>query len=434
MKKNLLLGGIFVLVLTLTFFFQEKRVEKEIVETQKSMAIFPEEITTLTLPHLKARKVEGTWKSDKHLLSHNFMGQIEKKIHWVQKVKDVKGEWKTYFSEPLEFSVNGVRWTIGDLSLDRQSFYLAKENEVMLAEATGENMELASDEHDLQSIKYNELRAFILKEENELVENQLFRFYQKIPLERVTIESQGRLVFELDLAKNETLPPPFKGIVVHDQLKTKFVSLLTQMNIKEEIPYATKRFQKLGEINFIGTEKKMKWELWLFNAKSADAMIVDHETKKAYSMIGGTLKLFFVGLQDYWDKKVIPPAAFKTFSETPAIFTQGNQSAKVLIKNREPLVFQAEGFKVTQDTMEALIQVIFNLAVHDQGDRVSPVSDTDKKQMSLESLLRVEVLGQEIMLWKKAQELIVVNLTQGYKVHFLNPQPIIGTQFKDVLK
>lgn len=434
MKKNLILGGIFVLVLTLTFFFQEKRVEKEIVEIQNSGSIFPEEITTLTLPHLKARKAEGAWRSDKHLLSHNFMGQIEKKIHWVRKIKDVKGEWKTYFTNPMEFSVNGVRWTIGDLSLDHQSFYLAKENEIMLAEVIGENMELASDEHDLQSIKYNELKGFISKTEGELLENQLFRFYQKIPLERITIESQGRVPFELNLTTNETLPPPFKGLVVHDQLKGKFVSLLTQMNIKEEVSYTKKLFQKLGEINFLGKDKKMHWELWLIDAKSADAVIVDHETKKAYAMIGGTLKIFFVGLQDYWDKKVIPPAAFKTFSETSATFTQGAQSAKVLIKNREPLVFESHVFKVTQDTMEALIQVLFNLGVHDQGDRVSPLSETDKKQMSLESLLRVEILGQELMVWKKAQELIVVNLTQGYKVHFLNPQPIIGTQFKDVLK
>jgi hypothetical protein len=435
MKKNLLLGGLLILILSLTFIFQEKRVEKEKIESQNVGAVFPEDIKDLELPHLEAHFKDGAWKSKDHLLSHNTMGQIEKKIQWVRKLKDVKGEWKTYFSDPLEFSVNGEVWTIGDLSLDRQSFYLARGKEIMLAEVLGENLELAHDETELQSIKYNELKGFISKSESELLENQLFRFYQKIPLERVTIESQGRLSFELNLEKNETLPPPLKGVAVHENLKAKFVSLLTQMNIRSEKPYPTKPLaQKLGELNFLGKEKKLKWELWLISTKSADAMILDPEAKKAYEMIGGTLKLFFVNLQDYWDKKIIPGKDFPKFSETTATFSQGTKSAKVIIKNREPLAFEATGAQVIQDKMEALVMVLFNLGIHDQADRISPLTETDKKHMSLEPLLHVDVMGQELMVWRKAGELIVVNLTQVYKVHFLNPAPNIGTQFKDVLK
>lgn len=435
MKKNLVLFGVLVVLLTLTYVFQEKRAEKEYVESQTRDRVITQDITHLKLPHAEAVKKDGGWWSGNVLLSHNTFNQIEKKLLEVKKIKDIQGEWKSFFPHPFEFEVNHQKWTIGDLSLDKQAFYIAQDQKIMLAEIVGESTHLTQDESEIAAIKLNELVTSLSKSFNDLKENQLFRFYPSLPLERAVVSVEGSLPFELDLVKNETHPAPFPGISVHKDLKGKFFSLLTQMTLKEEVPFEKfTKFKKMGEIKFIGSKKTVQWELWLKDDKSANAYILDPELKRAYLMVGGTLRIFFIQLQDYWDKKVIPPEEFKSFTRTTAQFTQGEKSATVTILNREPLAFEVKGYKVEQLKMEQLVHFIFNLGPQDQANRISNLSKTERQQVLSENHLRIEVMGQELVLWRKAQELIVVNLTQGFKAHFnLLDENFRGT-FEDVLK
>ncbi|WP_408099150.1 hypothetical protein ACJVC5_09580 [Peredibacter sp. HCB2-198] len=435
MKKNLVLFGILLVLLVATYFFQEKRAEKEYVESQTRDRVITQEITHLKLPHVEAVKKNGSWWSGDVLLSHNTFKQIERKLSEVSKIKDIQGEWKTYFPHPFQFEVNHEQWTIGDLSLDKQAFYIAQGKKIMLAEILGESTHLTQDETEIASIKLNELVTSLSKPFKDLKETQLFRFYPSLPLGQVVVEAEGSLPFELDFIKNETIPSPISGISVHKDLKGKFFSLLTQITMKEEVDFKTlKKFKKMGAIKFINPKETVLWELWLKDDKSADAYIIDPNTKHAYLMVGGTLRAFFIQLQDYWDKKVIPPQDFKSFTRTDAEFIQGEKSATVTIVNREPLAFEVKGFKVEQTKMEQLVHFIFNLGPQDQADRVSNLSKTERQQVLSENNLRIEVMGQELVLWRKTQELIVVNLTQGFKAHFnLLDENFRGT-FEDVLK
>lgn len=305
----------------------------------------------------------------------------------------------------------------------------------MLAEIVGESTELTQNEDEIPSIKLNELVTALSKSYNELKENQLFRFFPDLPFDRAILSAEGSLPFELDFLKNETQPAPIPGIQVHKDLRGKFFSLLTQMTIREEVPYSPKlQFKKMGEVQFKSKEARVTWELWLKDSKSADAYIIDQKSKRAFLMVGGTLRIFFIQLQDYWDKKVIPPKDFQSFTRLNTEFIQGTKAAKVMVLNREPLAFEVSGFKVEQLKMEQLFQVIFNLGPKDQGDRVSNLSKTERQQVLSEEHLRVEVMGQQLVMWRKTQELIVVNLTQGYKVHFNMLDENFRATFEDVLK
>jgi len=43
-------------------------------------------------------------------------------------------------------------------------------------------------------------------------------------------------------------------------------------------------------------------------------------------------------------------------------------------------------------------------------------------------------MGQELLFWRKQDELIVVNFTQGFKAHFFVTQESFRASFEDVLK
>lgn len=435
MKKNLILFGVFLALLVGTYIFQEKRAEKEFVEAQTKDRLLTFEIKHLKLPNIEAVKKNGSWWSGDELLSHNTFKLIEKKLSEIKKIKKLEGDWKTFFPHPFNFEINHVPWSIGDMSLDKQGFYISEGKEIYLAVIEGESTELTQDEKEIESIKLNELVSALSKTLPEVKENQLFRFYSDMPMDRVLISTEGNLAFELDLKNNETIPPPVKGIAVHKDLRGKFFSLLTQMTIQKEVPYSEKlKFKKLAEIKFFGEKKNVDWELWIQNDKSADAFIIDPAQKRAWLMVGGTLRLFFIRNQDYWDKKVIPSKYFKPFTRLSSTFTQGSKSAVVTILNREPLAFEAKGYKVDQAKMEFLIQFIFNLSSKDQAERVSLLSNSEKKQILSEEHLRIEILDQELLLWRKTEELIVVNLTQGFKAHFNLVDENFNGKFEDVLK
>lgn len=435
MKKNLGLFGVLVLLLTVTYFFQEKRVEKNYQESLTKDRLLTEALTHLKLPHLEATKKDGSWWSGEILLSHNTFKTIEQKISEIKEIKKIEGDWKNYFPHPFEFEVNHEKWTIGDQSLDKQGFYVAKGEKIYLAIIEGESTHLTQNESEVETMKLNELIVALSKPMKDLVENQLFRFYPKLPKDRVVLAVEGSLPFELKLLKDETIPPPIKGITVHRNLLSKFTALLTQMTIKEEVPYSEKlKYKKMGEVKFIGENNEETWELWLESDKSANAYITDAKNKRAFLMVGGTLRLFFVQLQDYWDKKVIPPSDFKSFNRLEVKFRQGSKEASVTVLNREPLAFEVKGFKVEQLRMEQLFQVVFNLGPMDQANRVSQLTSTERKQVLSEEHLQLELMGQELVLWRKSQELIVVNLTQGYKAHFNLMDENFNARFEDVLK
>ena len=434
MKKNLILLGVFLVLLITTYFVQEKRMTDEYEEAITRDRVVTGDITHLKMGELSAEKKGDQWMSGKTLLSHNTFKQIEKKLLEIKKIKDIQGEWKTYFNDPFVFEINHEVWTIGDLSLDKQAFYLAQGKKIMLAVIEGESTELTQDETEIASIKLEELKKNLTKSPQELEERQFFRFYPDLPSESVTIESEGRLTFELDFLNNTTIPGPIPGIKVHDRIDDKFHSLITQMNLKEEIPYSEKlKFKKLAQITFNG-KKKVAWELWLRNDKSADAILIDSDLKRAFLMVGGTLKTFFILIQDYWDKKVIPPAEFKSFTRLPMTFTQGPKQAEVFVLNQEPLKFESPGHKLQTDNLYSLMQIVLNLSQHDQADRVSILSKSERQQVLSGDFLRLHILNQDLVLWGKAEELIVVNLTQGFKAHFGMYQEKWGTRFEDVIK
>ena len=152
-------------------------------------------------------------------------------------------------------------------------------------------------------------------------------------------------------------------------------------------------------------------------------------------MYGGTLKIFFVSIQDYWDKKVIPDAHFVSFERLPIKFSQGVRAATVMVQNREPLEYStSSNFKIDKMRMEQLIQMILNLGPREQSDRVSLLSKSEKKQLLSEDQLRLLVMDQELILWRKASELIVANVTQGFKAHFFVTDENFRGSFQDVLK
>ncbi len=436
MNRNFSLLSILILLLIGTFYFQEKRIETNRIAAEEKDTLFLGEIIQLKLPNVDAVKKNDQWWDLNDLLSYNILKQIEKKLKEIRKIKEVSGPQGNFFSSPIQIEVNNQIWIFGDLSLDKQAFYVSKGKNIFLAEIVGESKELTANQNEIASIKLNELLRYLTKRRKDLLENQLFRFYPGLPMEMVTFVLDGHLPFELNFVTNTTLPPPIPGVFPHKDLKKKFLSLLNLLVIKEKLPYGENlKKRKLGQITFSNQKSSIQWELWLRDSKTADAVLIDPNQKKAYQMYGGTLKVFFISIQEYWDKKVIADSQFVSFDRLPVKFSQGKKTANVTILNREPLDYETSSdFKIDRQNMEDLIQIILNLGPREQSDRVSILSNSERKQLLYGDHLHLEVMGQKLILWRKTSELIVANMTQGFKTHFFTTNQNFRGSFQDVLK
>lgn len=437
MKKNLYLLGILGALLFGTYVFQEVRMSKNFEESlTKDHLVKSSDILKLKFNDVEAVKKEnGQWWAGDKLLSHNTFNQLQKKLSMIKKIKDIEGDEKNFFTNPFPIEVNGELWKIGDLTLDRQGFYIYRNGKIMVAIMEGDSQEMTEDPNGLEEKKINDLKGTLDVGLATLGETQLFRYYPKLPLGSVTIESDGRPTYSLDFLNNRTIPQPIKGIQVVPQILQKFNSLVTQVTIKQEVPFDENlKFFKVAQIIFKRDQEEVLWELWLKSDNSADSYIIDAKMKKAWLMVGGSLRLFFLGPQDYWDKKVIPHSAFQRFNRLPVTFSQGSKQLQFDVINREPLDFEAPNGKIDREKMNILFQYLFNLSEKDQADRVSQLSSSERKEILTGNFLHANVMGQDIVFWRKLQELIVVNLTQGFKAHFLVKDESFRANFEDVIK
>src|SRR5690606_10357424 len=102
--------------------------------------------------------------------------------------------------------------------------------------------------------------------------------------------------------------------------------------------------------------------------------------------------------------------------------------------NSEPMEFKVKGYEIQKPKLEVLVSMILNLGQFDQAERVSELTTSERKQLLAETNLQVAVFGVDLLLWRKEEELIVVNLTQRFKAHFNLTDENFLVNFQDVLK
>lgn len=420
-KSNLILFGVLSLLLVFTYFIQEKKVLFSYKKEKSLIDMLGSELVSIKGPNFEAIKIKDSWFQNQQLLSHNIFKILEKRMREIKLIQELENAKDENFPGFLELVLNNKKVLIGDMSIDNESFYLKVENSFFLAKIDGESTQISYSQENLQKDKLVELKSLFFKKTKDIFEDQFFRYSKSIPLWKVAVFSEGRNPYVLDFKDNKTIPDQISGVEVHQNIKDKFFSLITQIQIKNELDYnKLKLFKKLASINFKdkNSNQDIIWEVWRKNQSTADPVIVDHYNQKAFEAIGGTLKVFFLDVQDYWDKKIIPTKDFKNFDKLKIEFHQNKLKKSVIISNREPFEFESSDGIPNLNNLQAFIQLVMNLSAFDQADRVSPLSSTDEKIYSDEKFLRFNIFDHKLLCHQKSHEIIMVNLTTRTKLHF----------------
>jgi len=436
MKINALLFLVLVSLLTFTYFFQEKKIWTKYAEENEVGKLVDFPIQKISLPNIKAEKKAAKWFNGEQLLSHQLFEKLEERLLQIKLIKILDQIDQKVLDGSLSFKINDHLFKLGEISIDKESFYVYRDGKIFLGKIDGASAGVSLSEADIEEDKLEELKSLMSMPSESYAENHLIRYYENFFPEKVLLHRDGAEAYELNFANNSTSPLPLKGIEVHKDIKSKFMSHLNQIQIKKEFTLnELKKFKRLAVINFRQKNSKLTlWEIWQKNRESADAILIDPDKKKAFMINGQSLKLFFLNVQDYWDKKIIPSDKFKNFENLKFELSQNEKNEKLEVFNREPLVFKASTSKMNQEHLGELLHLLFNLGPFDQADRISQLTSSERGQFLDRIFLKIKIMGQNLICFLKNGELIAVNLDLGIKFHFYRNPQNIKCDLKDMVE
>lgn len=426
-KTNIKLFIFLVFLITGTYFYIERpdRLWWSAHDKTYTLKALAENAQVFEIHNMKWILKDGQWVHDADLLSVSTWTKWKKILTSLKLEREIpltNGLKKENFiSQGFTLGLDEEKYIIGDLTLDGKSLYILDIGQQKI-------LQMGLLPSDFFKV-LEELKEMSLE---KMIEKRIIAYFNEVEFDKVVFETPGILSFELDLIKKITHPAPINGVLTHPQLEQKFYYELELLQFTQQLPYNPGLlYQKMSELIFMDKNKKMlTFELHRTGPQNADAVVFVPDTKQIFKVQGQTAKVFFNQVQDYWDKKIIPRNVFKAFTEIPVNFILGERTALVSVANQEPLGLSSTvGLK--QDKLQSLFSIIFNLAHYDEASRVSILSKSERQQFQNELHLRVQVFGQELMLIRKTNELVVVNFTQGFKAHFILFDISIGDQWED---
>ncbi len=430
MKNNLLLLLIFIMLLTGTYIWIERPDRewwKKHDETYKLKSLV-EEATEFGVQGRKWKLVSNQWKSENDLMAVSVWPKWKRVLSNLKLEREIivpTGMNKeVYLGDGFPITIDGDSFIIGEKTVDDKGIYILEVD-------SGKIFQMTLLPSDLFTM-LDEVKS---KSALEMVEKKVFAYISDVNFTKISFETPGILGFEIDLHKKETNPRPIPGILLHPHLDQKFWHEMELLQFTEQIkPDKSLLYQKMAALSFLLNDKSvLTVELHRVGPLNADAVVFIPEKKMMFKVQGNTAKVFFDQVQDYWDRKVIPRNVFKAFTEMRVQFVLGEREATVNIINQEPLAFNSpdSSIKIKDDKLQNLFSIIFNLGNYDEASRVSILTKSERQQFQNESHIRMNVFGQDLMLIRKTNELIVVNFTQGFKAHFILFDVSIGDQWED---
>ncbi|MFY7993551.1 MAG: hypothetical protein ACOVP4_09690 [Bacteriovoracaceae bacterium] len=430
MKNNLGLLLVFILLLTGTYVWIERpdRVWwqkhdetyrlRSLVENAESFGVLGK---TWTLK-------ENQWVSGQDLLSLTIWPKWKRIFSQLKFEREIILNAQTnkdnFLGEGFPITIDDRSFILGETTVDGKSLYLLDVNENKILQ-----MSL------LPSDLFQMLDEVKEKTPQDMIEKRVFAYFNNVQFTKVVFETPGILSFDIDLFNKQTNPRPIPGILLHPHLDQKFWHEMDLLQFTEQIkPDLALLYQKMASLSLVQDEKKvLTFELHRVGPLNADAVVYVPEKNQMFKVRGNTAKVFFDQVQDYWDLKIIPRNVFKAFTETRAQFVLGDKEVTVNIINQEPLAFVSPDsqIKLKEDKLQNLFNLIFNLSQYEEASRVSILTKAERQQFQNESHIRMNVFGQDLMLVRKTNELVVVNFTQGFKAHFFFFDISIGDQWED---
>lgn len=374
MKKNLLLLATFILLLVLGFFFEERRQLIEQVETRTKFFLLDSKIknaTKINLPSIGLIKKNGKWlvESSSYPVDEQVIESLREDIEGIKFLEklDVSDDLRKSFFEfqnhkiTIENMSEKILLRLGDLNQVTGLFYLEFGKDLYLVEIDAPAKFVYQDEIHKKKMKYIELKDLIVASEAQVLKKGLahlinFSLVEKIEFSPImnrsfTVGKEGII---------EPLPP--KGIKVFADVFKDIENLSDEISI-QNIFSNEGLGESIAKVTF-GRTNESPLELELYKNHQGEMgyfLSINSVPNKIFQVDDSKLQLFFLGHQNFWNKKIDFEENLSELRDVEFIVKDSNnkKEAKFKIDNLKKFKIKALDKNVVYE--EKYLNLLFNI-------------------------------------------------------------------------
>jgi hypothetical protein len=437
MKKNLILMGVLFALLGTAYLLEEVIKPQDDFARVVKGSLFQEDIAfdAIKVGLFEINKQGTKWylKNPHYLVSDLKLKAIVSKLSEVRFEKEVKRKASFFEKQiPIEMENNGklvAKFTIGSAASTTGKFYLdvtkAGKTKTYLSHIDGASSVPFTDERERNLNLYYAMLSLVNPTQENYLETSLGYFYNLDDYEQVKIDNNHNRPYSLDLENNTTEPRPFTGLYLRKDFEQVVKTDFSSVHFKEVTP-----FKKVPAVNnlvsdivLIGKTERHLSVFTDYDGKEG-RFLMDAEKKVIYELNADTMSFFFRPVQEYWNRRVtFAPNAYDQ-EDILFKFGIGEDVHELHIPSLKEFTVEYEGdegFIVRQEYFNLVFNLLFGIGPFDQADYAT--SPAMKGAMVSENAYNLEIFGQEFLIDFKGVDIIVVNKTKNYNLHFHHPFP-----------
>ena len=440
--KNLALFILLVLAITATYFFEERSNALNEAVTAKKTALLDMEklgdITAINGVKLNFEK-KGEFFFDRNnglRLSKERLGEFFQ-ILSSQKVKTFLNQDEVkkvgpafYIPDPtmkmtFKFEKGEASFTLGKKLDYDQSFYMqvTRENKSQIVIVNDESPDpgayATDEEYKKSDAKYKRLEMMFLLTNKYFYDARVFRDFNystdKINFKNISISTFRNKKYSVNFEKSTTNPAPPKGVLYFEENWISFLRILTKLEGKslyyparpELLDEALSQFEVQDRDNRTYTlevYKKYGEERGYFLKTSLDKIIYQLRPEEA--------QYFFVNVQDFWLKRVLPKEKEFVLKVT---FFKG-QSEEVKIEDKELFKVVPLNSKFTESSLRALEFKRLLEFLKGEGNMVESLT-LSPSEILKKNILKVHFENRNLSVILDENEATIVDLDQKIMIH-----------------
>lgn len=438
-NKNLLLFLLLACAIGLTYWFEERGTHQALkVESKRTEVLNTENLGQLS--GVKGIKIDFEKKGEAFFARNNQIllsqGRLDEffkilgglKVKTFLKDEDVSKVGRTFYIPDdsmklnFQFEKGQIEFTLGKKLDFDQSFYMeitqdGKKQIVIVNDESPDPGAYQTDkEYQVSDVKYKRLQMVFLLTNVYFYDTRVFKdFYtdeKSINFDRVTISTFRNKKYVLNFKDTTTSPAAPKGIAYFEENWLAFHKALTNLAGRTVIsPYEPVALTDLlsqfevidrqGRNYILTVYKKFGDQNGYFLTSSLDKLLYVLKTEDA--------RFFFVNVQDFWKKSIVP--ASREYQLSITFYDNKTEVVKISDKELFKVEPQKTGAKVRPLEFKKLIDFLKS-----EGDHVSDLTEKPSETLK-KNIMQLRFDNRVLSVILEDNDAILVDHELKIKIH-----------------
>ena len=326
----------------------------------------------------------------------------------------------------FQFEKGAMTFTLGKKLDYDQTFYMEVTKNgisqivIVSDESPDPGVYQSDEEYKKSDAKYKRLEVVFLLTNRYFYDTKVFRDFkytdERINFKHISIATFRNKKYSIDFQKSQTIPAPPKGIAYYEDNWVSFLEMLTKLEGKSiYFPAETKLLTEILSVFEVIDRQERKYTLTVYKkyGELSGYFLKTTLDNIVYELKSEDAQYFFVNVQDFWQKRIIPKEKEFNFKVT----FLDNKTETVRISDKELFKVFPTDSKFTEGTIRALEFKRLLEFFKSEGNHVTEFTEKPSEILK-KNIMRVQFDNRNLSVILEDNEAIVVDFDLSIMIHY----------------